>query len=105
MEAAEDLHIFLNSCFNVREFPLNTSNGFTYVIKPSLALDSSHEVAEENFIFEPDIYSICEGNEKYMLNLTVSFRGSDEGFDIALLVIFQLKLLQQKTFSTFSHSR
>ena len=77
MEGAEDLHIFLNSRFNVNEFPLNTSNEFTNVIKPSLKLDSSYEVALENFIFEPDIYTIREGDEKYMVHLTVSFTGAD----------------------------
>ena len=80
MEGAEDLHIFLNSRFNVNEFPLNTSNGFTNVIKPSLALDSSYEVALENFIFEPDIFTIREGDKKYMVHVKVSFTDVDGGF-------------------------
>ena len=74
MEVAEDLHIFLNSRLNVNEFPLNTCNGFTNVIKPSLALDSSYEVALENFIFDPDFYTIRQGDEKYMVNVKITHK-------------------------------
>ena len=74
MEVAEDLHIFLNSRLNVNEFPLNTCNGFTNVIKPSLSLDSSYEVALENFIFDPDFYTIRQGDEKYMVNVKITHK-------------------------------
>ena len=80
MEGVEDLHIFLNSRFNEREFPSNTSTGFTSVVKLSLALDSSYEVALENLIVEPDFYTIREGDENYMLHLTVSFTDADGSF-------------------------
>ena len=98
MEGTEDLLIFLNSRFNVDEFPLKTSNGFTNVIKLSLALDSSYEVALENFIFEPDVFNIREGDKNYVVHVKVIFTDADGGFGQYMTRYFQLKILKQKMF-------
>ena len=85
MEVREDIHVYLNSRLNVREYPSNSSNGFTNVIKPGLALDSTYEVALENIIFEPDIYTIGEGDEKYMVDVRVTYNKEDGGSGFYLI--------------------
>ena len=96
MEEVEDLHIFLNSRLNVNEFPLNSSNGFTNVIKPSLKLDSSYEVALENFIFEPDFYTIKQGDKKYMVHVKVTHTDADGGFGHYMTRYFPSKNFKAK---------
>ena len=80
MEAAEDFHIFLKSRFNVREIPLNASTELTNVMKLSLALGSSYLVSLEIFILDPDVYTISEGDEKYLVHVSVSFKDADGSF-------------------------
>ena len=65
MDTRDDFYIYLNSQFNNREFPLNSTNSFTNVIKPSLTLDGAYDVALENIIFDPDIYTIRKFDEEY----------------------------------------
>ena len=75
MEKKEDIHLYLNSELNKSEFPDNSPQGFTNIIRPTLNLDSSYEVALENIIFPSDIYTVEKNNEDYSVLLKVSYIG------------------------------
>ena len=73
METRDDIYVYLSSSFSKRDFPSNTPNAFSNVIKPSLSLDSTYDVALENIIFEPKINTITKFDERYIIEIKVSF--------------------------------
>ena len=77
METRDDFFVHLNSKFNRKEYPTNTSNGFTNVIKPSLSLDTPYDVALENIIFDPDIFTIKKFDESYWIRIYVKYVTED----------------------------
>ena len=77
MEERDELFIYLNSSFNKVEYPLNKADGFTNVIKPSLTLNSSYDVALDNIILDANIYTVTKNDERYTfrVNVNMSFHG------------------------------
>ena len=83
MEGRDDIYVYLNSSFNKNEYSSNTADGFTNVIKPTLNLDSSYEVALDNIIFDPNIYYIRKNDEKYSVKVEICYsddRGLPKSF-------------------------
>ena len=94
MDTREDFYIHLNSQFNIREFPLNSTNSFTNVIKPSLTLDGAYDVALENIIFEPDIYTIRKFDEDYTVYISIRYtkeNGSIGGYSVRYVPMSNIK--------------
>ena len=84
----------MNSQFNHREFPYNTSNSFTNVIKPSITLDGLYDVALENIIFEPDIYTIKKFDEDYSAYISIRYmkeNGSLGGYSVRYIPMSNIK--------------
>lgn len=73
MDTRDSVFVYLSSSFNKTQFPSNTPNGFTNLIKPTLSLDSTYDVALENIIFEPKINTIKAYDERYIVEIKISF--------------------------------
>ena len=85
METREEFYVYLNSQFNRSDFPHNKNHSFTNVIKPSITLDSSYDVALENIIFEPSIYTIKKLDENFSLTIFFNYikeNGAKGGYSI-----------------------
>ena len=94
MDTRDDFYIYLSSQFNHKEFPGNSTNSFTNVIKPSLSLDSAYDVALENIIFEPDMYTIRKYDEDYGAYITVRYtkqNGSIGGYSVRYVPMSNIK--------------
>ena len=94
MESRDVVYEYLSSKFSKFDFPSNNPNGFTNVIEPSLKLDGTYDVALENIIFEPKINTITKFDERYIINIKVSFvtqNGGRGGFSVRYIPMIDIK--------------
>ena len=73
METRDDIYVYLSSSFSKRDFLSSTPKTFSNVIKPSLSLDSTHDVALKNILFQPKLNTITKFDEHYIIEIKVSF--------------------------------
>ena len=56
---------------------MNRAYGFTNVIKPSLTLNSSYDIALDNIILDANIYTVTKNDKRYTFRVNVNkvFKG------------------------------
>ena len=81
----DSFYVYLNSKFNLKEYPNNNATSFTNNLKPTLTHASEYEVGLVNIMFKPEYYVIRKNDDTYFINLHFNYEtveGNVGGFFI-----------------------
>ena len=68
----DSFYIYMNSSFNINEYPENQATSFTNLLKPTLTHACDYEVGLVNIIFQPDYRIIEKNDNKFSINFQFS---------------------------------
>jgi hypothetical protein len=77
MPSTDSFYIYLNSVFNINEFPQNALSHFTNIISPPIQLDGEFRVGLENIFFKDEFYTITENDSSFGIKFHARYRGKD----------------------------
>ena len=68
----DSFYIYMNSAFNINEYPENLATSFTNLLKPTLTHACDYEVGLVNIIFQPDYLIIQKNDKKFSIDFQFS---------------------------------